>query len=135
MEVVVEDIESIDFDRFEKHDKKLKDWRFGKEWDLCEERIQFTSRKNFLLTYFNVPKFDAPELLLSGEETRLMEAAYQSVSVKLLKIIPLIFGFFRLQGINTALATTRIWEIKTFSSKPKALCDLHLGCNLLIHVA
>lgn len=80
VEVVVEDIESIDFDRFEKHDKKLKDWRFGKEWDLCEERILYTDNKKLLMSYFNVPKFDAPELLLSGEETLKLKDVYNSVS-------------------------------------------------------
>jgi len=40
VEVVVEDIERIDFDKYGRYDKKLEDWRFFKEWDLCEQRIK-----------------------------------------------------------------------------------------------
>ena len=39
-EVVVEDIERIDFDRFDKHDPKMKDWRLPQEWDWCETRMR-----------------------------------------------------------------------------------------------
>lgn len=38
-EVVVEDIERIDFDRFDKHSKKLADWRFDLEEEWNEKRI------------------------------------------------------------------------------------------------
>lgn len=68
-EVVVEDIERIDFDRFEKHDSKLKDWRFAHEEDWCAQRMQYTTGKSMLLNYLNVPRLDVPELLWTAEET------------------------------------------------------------------
>jgi NADH dehydrogenase (ubiquinone) 1 alpha subcomplex subunit 10 len=37
-EVVVEDIERVDFDRFDKHDPKMNDWRLKEDWDWCEKR-------------------------------------------------------------------------------------------------
>lgn len=40
VEVVVEDIERIDFDNFDKHDPKIKDWRLPSEWDWNTARIQ-----------------------------------------------------------------------------------------------
>lgn len=39
VEVVVEDIERIDFERFEKHDSKLKDWRMWHEEDWNAKRM------------------------------------------------------------------------------------------------
>lgn len=33
VEVVVEDIERINFDRFDKHDEKMEDWRLDDEED------------------------------------------------------------------------------------------------------
>lgn len=39
-EVVVEDIERINFDRFDKHDSKMRDWLLEKEWDWCEQRMK-----------------------------------------------------------------------------------------------
>jgi hypothetical protein len=40
VEVVVEDIERIDFDNFDKYDPKMKDWRLPSEWDWNTARIQ-----------------------------------------------------------------------------------------------
>jgi NADH dehydrogenase (ubiquinone) 1 alpha subcomplex subunit 10 len=40
VEVVVEDIERIDFDRFDKYDLKLKDWRLPSEWDWNTARMR-----------------------------------------------------------------------------------------------
>ncbi|KAF4517561.1 hypothetical protein B566_EDAN005125 [Ephemera danica] len=68
VEVVVEDIERIDFDRFEKHDPKMKDWRLPKEWDWAEKRRMYSNQKATFLSYFNVPRFDVPELLIDGHD-------------------------------------------------------------------
>lgn len=62
-EVVVEDIERIDFDRFDHYDPKMKDWRLPGEWDWCELRMRFTQEKPDLMNYFNVPRLDVPELI------------------------------------------------------------------------
>lgn len=70
-EVVVEDIERIDFDRFEKHDPKLKQWRLPKEWDWCEIRMTYANDKPELMNSFNVPRLDVPELLRSGEDSKI----------------------------------------------------------------
>lgn len=40
VEVVVEDIERIDFDDFGKYDPKMKDWRLPNEWDWNNARIK-----------------------------------------------------------------------------------------------
>ncbi|XP_067005754.1 NADH dehydrogenase [ubiquinone] 1 alpha subcomplex subunit 10, mitochondrial [Anabrus simplex] len=68
VEVVVEDIERIDFDRFDKNDNKMKDWRMAGEWDWKEARMLYASEKNILMNYFNVPRFDVPELTVSPNE-------------------------------------------------------------------
>jgi len=70
-EVVVEDIERIDFDRFEKHDPKLKQWRLPKEWDWCETRMTYANEKADLMNLFNVPRFDVPELIRSGADSKI----------------------------------------------------------------
>lgn len=69
-EVVVEDIERIDFDRFDHYDPKMKDWRMAGEWDWCEMRMRFTDEKCDLMNYFNVPRFDVPELTRSPEDSK-----------------------------------------------------------------
>jgi NADH dehydrogenase (ubiquinone) 1 alpha subcomplex subunit 10 len=67
-EVVVEDIERIDFDRFDHYDPKMKDWRMPTEWDWCEMRMRFTDGKCDLMNYFNVPRFDVPELITQPDD-------------------------------------------------------------------
>ncbi|GBP06006.1 NADH dehydrogenase 1 alpha subcomplex subunit 10, mitochondrial, partial [Eumeta japonica] len=61
-EVVVEDIERIDFERFEKDpdEKKLKDWRFPNEGEWCDARFNYTYGKSDLMNYFNVPRSMCP---------------------------------------------------------------------------
>lgn len=68
VEVVVEDIERIDFDNFDKYDPKMKDWRLESEWDWNTARIQYTSDKANLMNLFLVPRFDVPELVVDGHD-------------------------------------------------------------------
>ncbi len=56
-EVVVEDIERIDFDRFGHYDKKMQDWRLMTEWEWCEKRMLYTSDKYDIYSYFNIPRW------------------------------------------------------------------------------
>lgn len=67
-EVVVEDIERIDFDRFDHYDPKMQDWRIPYEEDWCERRMEYTTCKADLMNYFNVPRYNTPELLLDPED-------------------------------------------------------------------
>lgn len=69
-EVVVEDIERIDFDRFDHYDPKMQDWRHPDEWAWCELRMRFTREKPDLMNYFNVPRFDVPELMTVADDVK-----------------------------------------------------------------
>lgn len=67
-EVVVEDIERIDFDNYDYDDTKMKDWDLMYEWDWCEMRMRFTEEKSDLMNYFNIPRFEVPELTTDPED-------------------------------------------------------------------
>ncbi|GAB0096869.1 NADH dehydrogenase [Sergentomyia squamirostris] len=69
-EVVVEDIERIDFDRFGKHDPKMKDWRHPLEWDWNNIRMKYSVQKHIFYALFNVPRTDVPELLVNPEDSK-----------------------------------------------------------------
>lgn len=77
VEVVVEDIERIDFDRFEKNDSKLEDWRFWHEEDINAKRMMY-SDKPHLMNYFNVPRLDCPELMWDADESAAWSKAWNS---------------------------------------------------------
>lgn len=81
-EVVVEDIERIDFNVFEEDpmQKKMIDWRFPNEVEWCETRIKYCSGKPHLMNFFNVPRYDVPELLRSPESSKIWRDVWFNVS-------------------------------------------------------
>jgi len=78
-ELVVEDIERIDFDRFEKEDMKLKAWRLmPQEEDWCEERMRYTSYQDEITHLLNIPLHYCPEMLISPEDSDIRERVWLS---------------------------------------------------------
>lgn len=77
-EIVAEDIERIDFDRFDKHDPKLKNWRYEHERDWCEVRMKYCNDKPELMSFFNVPRYDVPELLRSPEDSKIFHEVWNN---------------------------------------------------------
>ncbi|CAL4123523.1 unnamed protein product, partial [Meganyctiphanes norvegica] len=67
-EVVVEDIERIDFERFDKNDSKLSDWRQPDEWEWCTKRMEYTKFADQILHWMNVPDFSVPELVMAADD-------------------------------------------------------------------
>lgn len=82
-EVVVEDIERIDFNAFEKdfYNKKMKDWRLPLENMWTEARIKYCNEKAELLAYFNVPRYDVPELMRSADDGKIWRDVWFNVSI------------------------------------------------------
>ncbi|KAG8180212.1 hypothetical protein JTE90_016489 [Oedothorax gibbosus] len=68
VEVVVEDIERIDFDRFTKYDSKLKDWRKEDDWEWAYWRKHYTKEIDTLLGYSCIFRASVPEVLHPAEE-------------------------------------------------------------------
>ncbi|XP_077282997.1 NADH dehydrogenase (ubiquinone) subunit ND-42 [Arctopsyche grandis] len=73
MDIVVEDMERIDFDKYTHHDKKLSDWNFINDQDMSDHRLYFTNDRQQFLTFFCVPRFDVPEMIIPGEDVVEME--------------------------------------------------------------
>lgn len=68
-EAMVEDIERLDFDNYPKYGEMGKDWRFFFEQEMGDARAEVTNYKPEIMNFLNVPVFDVPELLISGEDT------------------------------------------------------------------
>jgi len=75
-EVVVDDIERIDFDNYELHSPKMEDWRLDKEYDWAEKRHMYTDKKSYVMADFLLPEFDIPELIQTGEEGEILNRVY-----------------------------------------------------------
>lgn len=67
-EVVVEDIERIDFDKYDKNDAKLADWRQADEWEWCARRMEYTKFAYQIMHWMNVPNYTVPELTISADD-------------------------------------------------------------------
>jgi NADH dehydrogenase (ubiquinone) 1 alpha subcomplex subunit 10 len=81
-EVVVEDIERVDFDRFGKHDSKMEDWRMKEEWDWCERRWDYTNPTNLFRHECTLTKFNFgqnPKLEMSGEDGMILDNVLDEV--------------------------------------------------------
>ncbi|EFA02878.1 NADH dehydrogenase [ubiquinone] 1 alpha subcomplex subunit 10, mitochondrial [Tribolium castaneum] len=71
VEIVVEDIERIDFDNYDIHDPKCKDWRRHTEEDWGALRNKYADHKNDLMNYFNVPLHHVPEMVIDAEDAKV----------------------------------------------------------------
>ncbi|RZB38886.1 NADH dehydrogenase [ubiquinone] 1 alpha subcomplex subunit 10, mitochondrial [Asbolus verrucosus] len=71
VEVVVEDVERIDFDKFDTQDPKMKDWTNLSEEDWGVLRNKYADKKDFVMAYFNVPMFHVPELTIEAEDAKI----------------------------------------------------------------
>lgn len=70
VEVVVEDVERIDFNKYDKQDLKMKDWVYHLEEEWAVLRHTYADKKDQLIMNLNVPRFDAPELITEAEDMR-----------------------------------------------------------------
>jgi len=77
-EVVVEDIERIDFNRFDKNDAKLSDWWMPDEWGWCAQRQQYTKNAYQIIQWMNIPDFSVPELVISADDHKVWNDAWFS---------------------------------------------------------
>ncbi|XP_068624963.1 NADH dehydrogenase [ubiquinone] 1 alpha subcomplex subunit 10, mitochondrial [Battus philenor] len=69
VEVVVEDIERLDFDKYtEREEPKMKDWRLPREVEWADQRQLYTNHKHYLLNLLAIPRLDVPELITSPDD-------------------------------------------------------------------
>lgn len=72
-EIVVEDIERVNFDQYGPYDLKMKDWRRYDKWDWNNSRQKFTHNQQELCQYLNVPAFNVPEILVDGGDNKIYD--------------------------------------------------------------
>lgn len=68
-EVVVEDIERLNMDFFDKYDKQQQDWRMQKEDKYARKRQQFTNRYH-MDSHYKVDYFEMDRILFTPEEMK-----------------------------------------------------------------
>jgi len=82
-EIIVEDIERIDFDKWftpaDQYEPQLHDWKRMKEVEWGKLRYQFTSKREDMDDNFVIPKFDCPELFCLHYDALDYEAARDSI--------------------------------------------------------
>jgi len=73
-EVVVEDIERIDFDSYDKYDTKMEDWRLGDRSDWANRRWHYSAWKDTIMNLMHYPLVDIPEITIPAEDVIEYEA-------------------------------------------------------------
>ncbi|XP_046615705.1 NADH dehydrogenase [ubiquinone] 1 alpha subcomplex subunit 10, mitochondrial [Neodiprion virginianus] len=74
-EVVIEDIERLNFDADDRDDLKFRDWQFWDANDWSDTRRIYADEKMSFKVLFNLGEVNAPELIVSGAD----HLAYQKV--------------------------------------------------------
>uniref|UniRef100_A0A4Y7N334 NADH dehydrogenase [ubiquinone] 1 alpha subcomplex subunit 10, mitochondrial n=1 Tax=Daphnia similis TaxID=35528 RepID=A0A4Y7N334_9CRUS len=78
-EIVVEDIERVNFDQYGIYDAKMKDWRCYDKWDWNNNRQVFTHSQHQLIAHLNVPPIKCPEIAIDGAEYKIYETLKDKV--------------------------------------------------------
>ncbi|MPC44709.1 NADH dehydrogenase [ubiquinone] 1 alpha subcomplex subunit 10, mitochondrial [Portunus trituberculatus] len=68
VEVVVEDIERINFDDYGPYDPKMADWRIERELDWSSVRIKYSKYKHRIVHSMSVPAYSVDELIINAED-------------------------------------------------------------------
>ncbi|CAH0561410.1 unnamed protein product [Brassicogethes aeneus] len=68
VEIIIEDIERIDFDNYDYQDPKMKDWDLAREEDWNVLRRLYADQKEKLMSLFNIPCYEVPELMIEAED-------------------------------------------------------------------
>uniref|UniRef100_A0A4Y7LYU7 NADH dehydrogenase [ubiquinone] 1 alpha subcomplex subunit 10, mitochondrial n=1 Tax=Daphnia atkinsoni TaxID=342845 RepID=A0A4Y7LYU7_9CRUS len=76
-EIVVEDIERINFDQYGIYDAKMKDWRCYDKWDWNNHRQKFTHSQYYLLGHLDVPPINCPEITIGGEDNKILDTVME----------------------------------------------------------
>lgn len=79
MEVVVEDIERINFDKYTKYDRKMEDWRKEDDWEWNYWRRYYTNEKEKIMDYGVIFRPQVEELTHPGDECREYKKILQKI--------------------------------------------------------
>lgn len=71
-EIVVEDLERLDLDKYTIYDTQMSDWRRQDKWDWNNSRQIFSYDQQYLLNYFNVPATSCGEINYPPEDYNIM---------------------------------------------------------------
>lgn len=68
VDMVVEEIERIDFEKPQEEDGKFKDWNIKDKWKWNALRRRYGNEKLSLFKLFNIVRMDAPEMYMPAED-------------------------------------------------------------------
>ena len=77
MDMVIEDIEKIDFVRHDMMTEKLEDWRHYKDTDYDEDRMLFSYARHHIYPHFQQPDYDKPSTLMSQEAVDFRDMIFE----------------------------------------------------------
>lgn len=85
IDTIVQDIELLNFDDYDKKDKKMHDWRFVNVQELRTKRQYYHNRYFLHLDYYR-DEYSVPELTYSPEEVEELYTTLRSVRTRIAKV-------------------------------------------------
>lgn len=76
MDLVIEDLEKLDFDQYEARGEKMEDWRMYTPQDFDEQRRKFSNCREVLYANMNIPEYDTPSLETPDEICEMRDKVY-----------------------------------------------------------
>lgn len=73
MDLVIEDLEGLDFDPYEGRTQKTEDWRFFRDTDFDDLRKVFTHHRYHFYKYFFQPDYDHPSVQMDQETAEIRQ--------------------------------------------------------------
>jgi NADH dehydrogenase (ubiquinone) 1 alpha subcomplex subunit 10 len=83
MDLVVEDLEKLDFQPYEARGEKMEDWRMYIESDYDDKRRLYTNNQEYeILCNFHLAEYDTPSLCMPDEVAGMVEDTYLNFGPK-----------------------------------------------------
>ncbi|KAI1299351.1 NADH dehydrogenase [ubiquinone] 1 alpha subcomplex subunit 10, mitochondrial [Halotydeus destructor] len=82
MDLVVEDLEKLDFDQYEARGEKTEDWRLFMEGDFDEMRRKYTNKAEDFFCKFQIPNYDYPSMEMPQDAAHTKEKVFENFGPK-----------------------------------------------------
>jgi len=107
-ELILEDIENIDFEKYADHETILADWRLEKGIYRYYARL-YSSNGHILLRNMDLMRYDCPELIITGADTKAWYDVWEKVEDSVYSA-----GYNPMKGDKNLLTKTDFYFTKDY---------------------
>jgi NADH dehydrogenase (ubiquinone) 1 alpha subcomplex subunit 10 len=76
IDLIIEDLEALDFDQYEKLTQKMEDWKYYRDTDFDDIRKVLTLHRCWFYRWFSQPEYNHPSVLIDQESAEIRQMVY-----------------------------------------------------------